>query len=235
MKVSLFVAFFLALSISAHAEESSFEPSIIIDEYVAASRAQQVRLQGTSMEVDIDAEVPKLRKRGHLYALRRISALGRITYGALRFDGDRSIKNDVIARYLTAEAEAHKSEPSTFAVTPTNYKFKFKGLAEKDGHKVYVFHVSPRKKTFGLFDGELWLDPQTHLAVREAGRLVKNPSVFVRKIEFVREYEIQNGIAVPRRIQSSVDTRVVGKAKLSIAFSSFSRAEQQLIPTGGSL
>ena len=39
---------------------------------------------------------------------------------------------------------------------------------------------------------------------------------------FVREYEIQNGIAVPRRIESSVDTRLMGKAKLSIAFSSFS-------------
>jgi hypothetical protein len=235
LRFSLYVALFLALSISAGAEESSFEPSIIIDEYVAASRAQQSRLQGASMEVDIEAEVPKLRKRGHLYALRRISSLGRITYDLLRFEGDRSIKDDVIARYLTAEAEAHKSEPSTFAVTPANYKFKFKGLVEKDGTKVYVFHVSPRKKTFGLFDGELWLDPQTHLAVREAGRLVKNPSVFVRKIEFVREYEIQNGIAVPRRIQSSVDTRLVGKAKLSIAFSSFSTAEQQLIPTGGSL
>ena len=226
----------MALSSSARAEESSFEPSIIIDEYVAASAAQQSKLKGASMEVDIEAEVPKLRKRGHLYALRRISNLGRITYDLLRFEGDRSIKNDVIARYLTAESEAHKSEPSTFAVTPANYKFKFKGLVEKEGRKVYVFHVSPRKKTFGLFDGELWLDPQTHLAVREAGRLVKNPSVFVRKIEFVREYEIQNGIAVPRRIQSSVDTRLVGKAKLSIAFSSFSIAEQaQLIPAGGSL
>ena len=236
MRFSLYVALFLALSGNVRAEEASFEPSIIIDEYVAASRAQQSKLQGASMEVDIEAELPKLQKRGHLYALRRISNLGRITYDLLRFEGDRSIKNDVIARYLTAEAEAHKSEQSTFAVTPANYKFKFKGLVEKEGRKVYVFHVSPRKKTLGLFDGELWLDPDTHLAVREAGRLVKSPSIFVRKIEFVREYVIQNGIAVPSRIQSFVHTRLVGKAKISVAFSSFSIAEQaQVVPTGGSL
>jgi hypothetical protein len=209
------------------AAESSFEASAIIDEYVAASTAQQGRLEGASMEVQIDAELPKLHKSGHLQALRRISSLGRITYDALRFEGDRSIKSDVIARYLTAESEALKSAPAEYAVTPANYKFKLKGRIEKEGRSVYVFHVSPRKKRQGLFEGELWLDPETHLAVRESGRLVKNPSVFVKRVEFVREYEIKDGIAVPRSVQSSVDTRLVGKARLSIAFLNFSLANNR--------
>ena len=61
-------------------------------------------------------------------------------------------------------------------------------------------------------EGELWLDSASHLAVRESGRMVKSPSVFVKRIEFVREYEIQGDLAVPRRIMTSVDTRLVGKA-----------------------
>jgi hypothetical protein len=188
------------------------------------------------MEVEIAAEVPKLHKSGRLHGLRRISALGRITYDALRFEGDRSIKNDVIARYLTAEAEALKSGPTDLGVTPANYKFKYKGLVEKEGRKVYAFHVSPRKKKVGLFVGELWLDRETHLAVRESGRMVKSPSVFVKKIEFVREYEILGGIAIPRRIESSVDTRLVGTAKLTVAFTSFSLGEQaRAVLTGGGL
>src|SRR4029077_10626189 len=117
-----------------------------------------------------------------------------------------------------------------------NYKFKYKGLTEKEGRKVYAFHVSPRRKKEGLFEGELWLDPATHLLLRESGRLVKNPSIFVRKIEFVREYQIQDGVSILKRIQSSVDTRLVGKAKLSVAFSSVSLAEQALtIPVRGNL
>ena len=37
------------------------------------------------MNVEIDAELPKLQKKGTLHALRQISRLGKITYDALRF------------------------------------------------------------------------------------------------------------------------------------------------------
>jgi hypothetical protein len=47
----------------------------------------------------------------------------------------------------------------------------------------------------GLFKGELWVDADTFLPLRESGRFVKNPSVFLKKIEFVRDYEIKDGIA----------------------------------------
>ena len=236
MRASVCVALFLTFGSGVFAEESMFDSSEIIEEYVAASSAQQNKLQGASMEVEIEAEVPKLHKSGRLHALRHISMLGRITYDALRFEGDNSIKNEVIARYLNAEAEALKSEPASLAVTPANYKFKFKGLTDKEGRRVYAFHVTPRQKRVGLFEGDLWLDPQTHLPVREAGRLVKNPSIFVKKIEFVREYEIKDGVAILRRIQSSVDTRIVGKARLSVAFNSVALADQaRAIPVRGNL
>jgi hypothetical protein len=182
-------------------------------------------LQGASMEVDIEADLPTLRKSGRLHALRRISALGRITYELLRFEGDRSIKNDVIARYLTAESEALKSESAAMAVTPANYKFKYKGLIVTDAGKVHAFQVTPRKKRAGLYVGELWLDPQTHLPIRESGRLVKSPSIFLRKVEFVKDYLIQRGVSIPSRIKTTVETRIVGKANLSVAFSSVSWTE----------
>ena len=225
MQACSYVALFIAVSGCVVADDSILEASSIIDDYVAVSKAQQSRLQGASMEVDIEADLPRLHKSGRLHALRRISALGRITYDALRFEGDRSIKSDVIARYLTAEAESLKSEPAALAVTPANYKFKYKGLTMVDGRKVHDFHVSPRKKRVGLYVGELWLDPVTHLPVRESGRLVKSPSIFLRKIEFVRDYQIQDGVAIPSRIQTWVETRIVGKANLSVAFSSVSLVE----------
>ena len=229
MRVSSYFALFLAVWSVAFADDANFEASII-DDYVAVSRAQESRLDGATMEVDIAAEMPKLHKSGRLHALRRISALGRITYDALRFEGDHSIKNEVIARYLTAESEGLKSEPAATAVTPVNYKFKYQGLLERDGRKVYAFHVSPRKKKAGLFVGELWLDSETHLRIRESGRLVKNPSIFLKKVEFVRDYSIEGGIAIPARAQYSVDTRLVGKTNLSVDFSSVSLP----IPAGDS-
>ena len=174
------------------------------------------------MDVEIDASLPKLQKQGRLRALRRISTLGRITYEALRFEGDGTVKNNVIARYLTAEAESQRTESPSLAVTPANYKFKYRGRGSLNGRPVHVFQVSPREKRVGLYKGELWIDAETHLKLRENGEFVKNPSIFLKKVAFVRRYEIRDGISVPLQVQSIVDTRLVGKAELTIAFSNFS-------------
>ena len=82
-----------------------------MENYCAAERSQEQLLKAASMDVEIDAALPQLKKQGKLHALRRISALGRITYEMLRFEGDGTVKSQVIARYLTAEAEAQK-EPA---------------------------------------------------------------------------------------------------------------------------
>jgi len=153
----------------------SREPATVVETYTAASSAQAERLRGTSMEVEIEASLPKLKKHGHLQALRRISRLGRISYEFIHFEGDKSIKSDVIARYLTADTQTEASDGS-LAITPANYKFKYKGMATNDGRTVHVFQLTPRKKRVGLFKGDLWLDAETCLPVRESGRLVKLPS-----------------------------------------------------------
>ena len=197
-------------------------PDAIVQSYCAAARVQQELLKGASMDVEIDAALPQLKKQGKLHALRRISALGRITYEKLRFEGDGTVKNQVIARYLSAEAESQTEQAPSMAVTPENYKFKYKGKAVWNGRDVRVFQVTPRHKRQGLFNGEVWIDAATYLRVRESGRLVKNPSIFLKRVEFVRNYEIQDGIAVPRRVESVVETRLVGKAELTIDFTNFS-------------
>jgi hypothetical protein len=176
------------------------------------------------MEVDIEASLPKLQKHGRLHALRRISRLGRVTYESLRFEGDNTIKNSVIARYVAGETQGQWNE-GTLAITPANYKFKYKGLSSRDGRELHVFQLTPRKKRVGLFKGELWLDAETCLPLRESGRFVKSPSIFLRRIEFVREYEIRDGVAIPREIDSTVDTRIVGKAELTVRFHNISLVE----------
>ena len=178
------------------------------------------------MEVDIEASLPKLKKRGRLQALRHISRVGRITYDALHFEGDNTVKNHVIARYLSAEAEAQSDGSTSLAVTPANYKFRYKARIQSPDQDVHVFEVTPRHKQVGLFKGEIWIDAHTFLRVRESGRLVKTPSLFLKKIEFVREFEIQDGVSVPRQIRSTVDTRLVGPAELTIDFRHVSLGEE---------
>ena len=192
----------------------------ILDRYFAAVQSQAAQMRGVQMDVDIDAKIPKLQKEGRMHALRLISRLGRIAYRPIRFMGDNTIKKDVIGRYLTAEVQPQTMD---IGINEKNYKFKYKGSAPRDGREVHIFALSPRKKAVGLFKGELWIDPDTFLPVRESGTLVKNPSVFLKKVEFVRQYEIRDGLAIPKHIQSTVDTRIVGKAELAIDFSNFTK------------
>lgn len=187
------------------------------------------------MEVEIRASLPKLKKHGRLHALRRISSLGRITYEHLAFEGDGAIKNQVIARYLESEIEAQKEPSPSLAVTPDNYKFKYEGRTKVEGRDAYVFNVKPRTKRAGLFQGSVWIDAATFLRVQETGYLVKNPSIFLKKIAFTRRYEIRDGIPVPVQVASIVDTRIWGQAQLQIDYSNFSvDAPQPAVSAGSS-
>jgi hypothetical protein len=217
------------LCVSIGAEEGTTSPAdSIVQNYCAASQQQEKVAKSASMDVEMAASIPSLKKQGKLHALRRISALGRITYEKLRFEGDNTVKNQVIVRYLTAEAEAQKEQSPSLAVTPANYKFKYKGISQIDGREAYLFQVTPRQKRPGLFRGELWIDSATYLRVQESGYLVKNPSIFLKRVDFTRRYEIRDGLSVPRQVQSVVETRLVGRAELTIEFSNFSIDDKQI-------
>jgi len=186
----------------------------IIDKYVEATHLQPVE---HAMEVNINASVPQLKKHATLRALRKISNVGKITYRVLGFQGDNSVKKEVISRYLQAEQQS-QGDP-TVMLTPANYKFKLKGRRRIEaGATAYIFQVAPRKKRMGLFKGELWLDANSFLPVLEKGRLVKSPSIFFKKVDFERAFSINNGISVPAHMTSTIDTRIVGKVELDVRY-----------------
>ena len=198
----------------------------IVNHYLNATQTQQNNMRGDSVEMDIDASVPKLQKQGKLHALKNITKLGKITFHVLGFTGDNTVKTEVIARYLKAEIDASEST-SNVAITPENYKFKYKGLEDFHGHPAYVMRVSPRHKKVGLFKGELWLDASTYMPVRESGSFVKTPSMFLKKMQFVREYEMQDGVSVPQRLQSKAEVRFIGPVELNINYLRYSKDDQE--------
>lgn len=197
----------------------------VMSRYQDAIQRQQDVMKDVSMEVTMEASIPKLKKHGRLNALRRISTLGKITYKVLGFAGDDTVKKEVMARYMTAEVEAAQSQRNAIGITPANYNFKYKGLNLRSDRQVHIFELKPKEKRLGLFKGELWVDATTFLPVREQGQLVKNPSVFIKKMEFSRDYEIVDGIAWLAHMESRTDTRIVGRAELHISYTNFHRQQ----------
>ena len=185
--------------------------------YLSQSQEESRQLREVEMDVEIEASLPKLKRKGKLSALRGIGRLGQITYKAITFQGDDSIKRDVIARYMQAEVEASK-QPS-LGIQPENYKFRYADHHVNGDWELYLFELTPKEKKPGLFQGWIWLEAKTALPVREEGEFVKSPSVFLRRISFTRDYRIQEGVAVPSSIRSTVETRIVGKAEIQVRYS----------------
>ena len=199
----------------------------LVGKYLDATRVQQETLRNTRMEVSIDARLPQLEKQGRLRAFRFVSRLGKITYKALGFVGDNTVKKEVIVRYLSLDTDGG-GPSSNVSVTPANYHFKFKAKLNQGDRVIQVLELTPKKKHWwggykvGLFKGELWMDADTGMPVRLSGQWVSSPSAFVKRVQFVQEFEMQqNGVSIPSHIESTVDTRIVGRAELSIDFSNF--------------
>lgn len=103
------------------------------------------------------------------------------------------------------------------SITPANYKFAYEGAVAYGDRLAYAFQITPRKKREGLIKGELWLDAETAVPLRESGYFVKSPSVFVKRIEVAQESEVRGGVVELRVTHVSVNTRLVGRAELVIA------------------
>jgi len=209
-----------ALAAAAATDDGNLE---VVGRYLDATRLQQETLRGSQMEVSIDAKLPRLEKQGRMRALRVVPRIGKIAYRVLGFSGDYTVKQEVIARYLSLETQDH--DTNSIAVTPTNYRFQLKAKITQGDRRMVIFQLSPKKKRVGLFKGELWLDADSGMPVRMSGQWVKSPSVFVKNVQFVQEFEMQNGVSLPSHIESTVDTRLVGRAELSINFTNFSHAD----------
>jgi hypothetical protein len=193
----------------------------LLQRYFEAVARQADRTRDIRMEMDFDARLLKLGKAGHLTGMRYVAKSGQVAFTIKSITGEDTVKKHVIARYLAGEQE-NSTRQLDSGINDRNYKFKFKRVEETDGRRVHLYEISPRKKRVGLYKGEFWIDEETALPVQEAGQFVKSPSpIFLKKVSFTRTYLIVDGVALPTRIESLIETRIVGKAELVINYTNF--------------
>ena len=189
---------------------------ITLKKYLDRQDAFVTRKETLVSLVKIQASIPNLSKVGEMVAEKSLAPNGHIRYEIKSYLGDTTIKKDVIGRYLSSEQDA--SESPTIGINPQNYRFKFKRRDRIEEQAAVVYELNPRTSAVGLFKGELWLDEDSGLALRETGRLVKNPSVIFKTLDFTRDYSVKNGVQYLAFQDSRADTRVIGKVLLKMTF-----------------
>ena len=217
---------FLVMMLSALGYAESASSADVLDRYLRAKQAAQSELLEESMNVEIDASLPRLKKQASMYGLRLITRAGRVAYTMLRFSGDNVVKTQVIARFLNAEIN-QPSGGEDLTISAANYRFQYKGIADYAGRAACVFRVAPKRKRVGLFKGELWLDQATALPLREWGDLAKSPSPFVRRIRFVRDYVLTGGRTEVRRLILTARALFVGEVDMTMWFGNEVSSAQQ--------
>ena len=200
----------------------AMSPDLALQTYTSNARRQLTGL-GTSVDMTVvEATLPTTGQKGRFELRRSFLAPKSLAYGAIKFVGDSFIKTNIIVKLLQSEVDhVEKGDGAATAITPDNYKFSYKGPQAVDGQVAYEYHVKPRQKRPGLFKGKIYLEPTTGHILRAQGTLVKSPSVFVKKVEFVQDYEDVSGFSLPAHMHSVSDTRLFGKAIVDISHSDY--------------
>ncbi len=192
-------------------------PQLALQAFQSRDAQQNAGLGSYTDETLIMAELLDTSQRGAFELQRSFVAPNSLSFKPLSFTGDTFVKSNVITRLLQSEVDyVNKGDPAKEALNAANYKFSYKGDQDLDGRMVHVFQVKPRHKRPGLFKGHIYLDASTGSLVRSEGTVVKSPSFFIRKIEFVEDYAEVNHFTLPIHLHTTARARFVGRAVVDV-------------------
>ena len=212
LRAILFVVLIFILSTPARASVDD-GASLAFARFV--SRADQVPDVGVT-DVEITASLKQMGKQGEVEAICHRGLSGRPGYDVVRSQGDSTVKQQVIARYLAIEQQASARPASRLAITTANYRFRYAASIAGPGYRFYVFGIKPRHRRDGLIDGQIWIDGDTGAMVHQEGRLEKHRSVFIRSIDLVRDMGPRADAPYLRVTRIDIETRLFGPAELTI-------------------
>ena len=193
-------------------------PELALQIYEQRSVEQNAKLFQYTDQTVVEAELPDTSQKGEYELVRNYSARPRqLSFQSVKYTGDSFVKTNVITRFLQSEVDnVQKGDPAASAINEKNYKFAYKGTEMLDGHLTHVFQLKPRHKSPSLFKGKIFVDVYTGSLRRAEGTVSKSPSFFIRKIDFVQDFEDIDGFTVPVAMRSTARARIIGRAIVSV-------------------
>jgi hypothetical protein len=107
------------------------------------------------------------------------------------------------------------------SVTPNNYTFKLLGEEDVDGHHCFVVETTAKRADKYLFNGKVWIHATEFAVVRVAGQPARAPSVWIKRVDFVRQYQKVKGFWLPLKSESTTQVRFFGRNTLTIDYDQY--------------
>jgi len=135
----------------------------------------------------------------------------------------KSEKGSAIVRHLALKPliaseinAARGKDRHDSAMTPANYTLELIGEDEVRAHPCYVLRAPPKRADKYLFEGKVWIDKQDFAVARIEGHPAANLSFWIKRADFVRDYEKVAGFWLPLKDETVVQVRMYGKKILTI-------------------
>lgn len=155
-------------------------------------------------------------KRGWLEAWTQYQPGRGFTYEVVREGGSDYVRDKILRHMLESEQEivaAGKRLHSS--LEDKNYEFGDGGMTDNGLQRILL---KPVKKSDGLVTGNVLLDPTTGFITRIHGRLVKNPSFWLRDVDVTWRFATINGHLVPIEMSSTGRVRMFGRSNFKMTY-----------------
>lgn len=159
--------------------------------------------------------------KGKLHAQTVVSmqfrAPGTKTFTTNSEEGSWVVRRLVFKRLMESEVEtaAGRSHRDS-SIRPDNYTFRLLGTDDVGAFHCYVVQAVPRRRDKYLFEGQVWIDAQDFAVVKIAGHPAKNPSFWIKRVDFVRQFQKVGEFWLSERDQSINELRIHGTKVLTI-------------------
>jgi len=191
---------------------------VVLDRMEETGQRQQKALATwTSVRV-YRAANQRLGKWANVRAEVRYDGPGRKSYRVLEENGSAFIARHVIYPILEAERDSSKRQ-AMVDINRTNYELRPAGFDSETG--AYVFEAMPRKPNRYQFRGRIWVDARSFGIRRVEGQPAMPPSFWVKRTEFIHNYEEVGGYWLPVQHRSQAELRIFGTSTLEIDYGDY--------------
>jgi hypothetical protein len=126
------------------------------------------------------------------------------------------VRNKVLRNLLSSEQDLlARGLPLRALLVPKNYTFGDGGITDGGLQRILL---TPVRKSDGIVNGSLLMDPAAGSLVRLEGRLQKSPSFWLRDVDVTWKYVNLGGHDVPIEMISSGRVRLFGRSTFKMAY-----------------
>lgn len=212
-----------------HPATTGVTTDLVFARLLERNRVRESRLQQYSVPSIYRVTSAKGKVRAEAQVMLRFRAPDTKEFTVVSESGSGFIRNRVFKPLMESEVETAAGRYRyDSSVTPNNYTFTLLGEEDLEGAHCFVMEAKAKRADKYLFNGKVWIHASEYAIVRIAGKPAKPPSVWIKTVEFVRQYQKVRGFWLPLKNESVTQVRFFGANTLTIDYDQY-----QITQVGG--